>query len=97
MQKKKDLLRKQVFFGAGEVIRTLDLLITNQLLYQLSHSSKTEGYLTCGNLDEWCYSTSVSAAFLLRFLGAVSAAFLEDFLVSTGAFAASFAFLASFL
>jgi hypothetical protein len=29
-----------VFFGATGRTRTADLLITNQLLYQLSHSSK---------------------------------------------------------
>ena len=30
---------KWVFYGAEDVIRTRDLLITNQLLYQLSYSS----------------------------------------------------------
>jgi hypothetical protein len=29
-------------FGAGEGIRTPDLLITNQLLYQLSYASQTK-------------------------------------------------------
>ena len=29
-----------VFFGAGNVTRTRDLLITNELLYQLSYSSR---------------------------------------------------------
>ena len=30
-----------MLFGAGNVTRTHDLLITNQLLYRLSHTSKT--------------------------------------------------------
>ena len=33
-----------VYFGATDQIRTGDLLITNQLLYRLSHSSI---YLSC--------------------------------------------------
>ena len=32
-------IRFGVFFGAGGRIRTPDLLITNQLLYQLSYTS----------------------------------------------------------
>ena len=35
----KKALREQCFFGAGGGTRTRDLLITNQLLYQLSHTS----------------------------------------------------------
>ena len=39
--KKSRLLLKAGFFGAGNVTRTRDLLITNQLLYQLSYTSNT--------------------------------------------------------
>ncbi len=38
-QKIKDFRRSPLFFGAGNVTRTRDLLITNELLYQLSYSS----------------------------------------------------------
>lgn len=38
-QKCPEIRRFQGIFGAGNVTRTHDLLITNQLLYQLSHSS----------------------------------------------------------
>ena len=37
---KKDKSLNLSFFGATDQIRTGDLLITNQLLYRLSHSSK---------------------------------------------------------
>ena len=39
--KKSRLQKKAGFFGAGNVTRTRDLLITNQLLYQLSYTSNT--------------------------------------------------------
>ena len=35
-----------IFLKAGEVTRTLDRLITNQLLYQLSYTSMTNPYGT---------------------------------------------------
>jgi hypothetical protein len=39
-QNKKTSAYADVFFGAGGVTRTPDLLITNQLLYRLSYTSK---------------------------------------------------------
>ena len=42
--KMKMRLHKQALFSATGRTRTGDLLITNQLLYQLSHSSKCEAY-----------------------------------------------------
>ena len=43
---KKALLFRRAFieYGAGDRSRTYDLLITSQLLYQLSYAGKTEGY-----------------------------------------------------
>ena len=38
--KRKDCQRQSFLFGAGNVTRTHDLLITNQLLYQLSYTSE---------------------------------------------------------
>ena len=39
-KKKRHLFRMSfLFYGAGDGIRTCDLLITNQLLYRLSHTS----------------------------------------------------------
>ena len=38
--KNKGLPKKSFIFGAGNVTRTRDLLITNELLYQLSYSSR---------------------------------------------------------
>ena len=35
--------RDRIFFGATDPIRTDDLLITSELLYQLSHSSISFG------------------------------------------------------
>ena len=39
----------QNFSGAGNWIRTSDLLITNQLLYQLSYASITTLFFGAGN------------------------------------------------
>ena len=39
IKKSPDEFRRGSTFGAGNVTRTRDLLITNQLLYQLSYSS----------------------------------------------------------
>lgn len=55
MAKKETPSTKAEGVGAGNVTRTRDLLITNQLLYQLSHSSVRKkvytffSYLTFGN------------------------------------------------
>ena len=43
LSKTPDFIRNQAFYGANDVTRTHDLLITNQLLYQLSYIS----ILTC--------------------------------------------------
>ena len=40
VRKTPDFRKKSGVFGAGGVIRTHDLLITNQLLYLLSYTSK---------------------------------------------------------
>lgn len=37
--KTAEIIRFPLFSGANDVTRTHDLLITNQLLYQLSHTS----------------------------------------------------------
>ena len=38
-QKERHALQRVFLFGAGNVTRTHDLLITNQLLYRLSYTS----------------------------------------------------------
>ncbi len=46
--KKEKGIKIPVFVGAGEWTRTTDLLITNQLLYQLSYNSTRVGHYSAG-------------------------------------------------
>jgi hypothetical protein len=51
---------RRILYGAGKVTRTLDLLITNQLLYRLSYASITvvPAYSTTAEFFRQCSKTA---------------------------------------
>ena len=57
-KKKEQIVRSALFSGAGNQSRTDDLVITNDVLYQLSHASiamRLTNYITTSSTCQWVF------------------------------------------